>query len=223
MPPLALFLDFDGLICDTERAARRSWEETWAEYGRTFPDELWQRMAGRSDGEAIALAALAPALGRPADEKLRNRRTRRKRELSEREPLRPGVRELLDAARTQGIPVAVVSSSSAGWVDGHLSRLQVRDRFAFVLTGDQVVRHKPAPDLYLAALARMGVAAKDALALEDSPVGVRAARAAGVRCVAVPSSDGDAGRLADADAVVGVPGAYLLEAEWNRPHEVRSR
>ncbi|MFE9402173.1 HAD family hydrolase [Streptomyces sp. NPDC006530] len=226
MSPRAVLLDFDGLMCDTERAARRSWEETWAYCGLVFPHGLWRRMQGRSDGESIALDSLAAALGRPVTADLRDRRRRRKQELSDLEPLRPGVAELIEGARSQGLPVAVVSSSRADWVEGHVARLAVGDRFAFVLSGRDAERHKPAPDLYLAALDRLGPAGVDAravLALEDSPVGVRAARAAGMRCVAVPSSVGDAALLTAADAVVAAPGAYLLEADWKPPNQTRDR
>ncbi|MEU5523790.1 HAD family phosphatase [Streptomyces sp. NPDC047860] len=220
MSPRAVLLDFDGLICDTERAARRSWEETWADCGLRFPDDVWGRMQGRPGGEAIALDALERALGKPVGADVRIRRRLRKQQLGEREPLRPGVAGLLEAARLRGIALAVVSSGHADWVEGHLARLGVRDRFAFVLSGDDVARHKPAPDVYLAALERLGVAARDALALEDSAVGIRAAHAAGVRCVAVPSAAGDRALLTEADLVVASAGAHVLDAA---PYETSSR
>ena len=84
----ALFLDFDGLICDTERAARRSWEECYRELGMTFPAQLWEQMAGRPDGESVAVADLSGRLGRPVADALRDRRLRRKQALCAAEPLR---------------------------------------------------------------------------------------------------------------------------------------
>jgi beta-phosphoglucomutase-like phosphatase (HAD superfamily) len=81
----------------------------------------------------------------------------------------------------------------------HLDRLGVADDFAVVVTGDDGLPPKPAPALYLRALAALGVSASEALAFEDSPTGVRAAAAAGVRCVAVPSEAGPRSELEAAD------------------------
>lgn len=202
MPIRALLLDFDGLVCDTEAAARRSWDELYRERGLAFPPRLWAQMVGRADGEAIAVADLARRIGRPVDAAMRAQRRRRKAALCSQEPLRPGVDELTAAAGRLGLTVAVVSSSSLAWVQSHLVRLGIRDRIHVVVTGDDVARPKPAPDLYRAALARTGVPAADALAFEDSATGIRAARAAGVRCVAVPSSAGDRDALRAADVVL---------------------
>lgn len=187
MRPALVLLDFDGLICDTERAARQSWVDLYARHGLTFPVSVWHRMVGRAAGERAAIDHLAHCLGRPVTPAELSWRRDRKRELANREPLRPGVSGLVDAAARRGVPVAVVSSSSLSWVDGHLTRLGMRSRLAFLVTGEDAVRHKPAPDLYLAALSRAGLPAGAALAVEDSASGVRAARRARIRCVAVPS------------------------------------
>ncbi len=88
------------------------------------------------------------------------------------------------------MPTAVASSSAAGWVVGHLERLGLADRFTAVATSDDVGgdprRTKPAPDIFLAAAAKVGVAADRCVVLEDSPNGVAGARAAGMAVVAVP-------------------------------------
>jgi HAD superfamily hydrolase (TIGR01509 family) len=97
------------------------------------------------------------------------------------------VLELIDAAQGAGVPLAVASSSSSAWVPGHLERIGLLDRFDAVCTGDQVERGKPAPDVYLLALERLGVGPDRAVAIEDSPTGCRAAVAAGMVAVAVPS------------------------------------
>ncbi|MEU2929489.1 HAD-IA family hydrolase [Streptomyces sp. NPDC007251] len=200
--PRALFLDFDGLICDTEDAARRSWSLLYASLGLAFPHALWRRMQGRSDGEQLALADLGRRLGRAVDPDTRARRLRTKTDLCRAEPLRPGVARLLENARLRGIPALVVSSSPRDWVEPHLVRLGVRRCFADLVTGDLVERHKPAPDLYLRALRHVGLPAEEVCAFEDSPTGVRAARAAGVACVAVPSAAGDAAALTEAVRVL---------------------
>jgi putative hydrolase of the HAD superfamily len=208
----ALLLDFDGLVCDTERAAYRSWEEMYGELGLVFTPRLWARMMGRVDGEAAAIADLGHRLGRPVDTGLVFQRRLRKWELAHQEPLRPGVADLLDAARTRGLALAVVSSSTRSWVDSHLHRLGVRDRFSVVVTGDDVAAHKPAPDSYLTALAALDLPAADALAFEDSATGVRAACAAGLSCVAVPGLVGDRTGLDAADLLLDTLAGTTLDA-----------
>jgi HAD superfamily hydrolase (TIGR01509 family) len=200
--PEAILLDFDGLICDTERIAHLSWQELYAEHGLEFPDRVWRAMAGRADGERVACADLAGRLGVRDVTALAARRRRRKRELCAGEPLRPGVLALLDAAARHRVPAAVVSSSPHDWVGPHLTRLGVLGHFALVINGDMTARHKPHPDLYELALARLGTSARGAVAFEDSAVGVRAAQAAGLRCVAVPSAVADPAELAHADVVL---------------------
>jgi HAD superfamily hydrolase (TIGR01509 family) len=102
--------------------------------------------------------------------------------------VRPGVAELIETATAATIPLGVASSSTFDWVDEHLVRLGLREHFAAVRTRDDVApgRTKPAPDLYEAAIEALGVDASNAVAIEDSPNGVAAAKAAGLTAVAVP-------------------------------------
>lgn len=198
----ALFLDFDGLICDTETAGRRSWERLYVRLDHELPARVWSTMAGNSSGHLTAAADLGARLGRPVTADELQWRAACKAELAAAEPLRPGVVALLDAARERGLGLAVVSSSPADWVRGHLARLGVLERFGTVVTGDDVPVHKPAPDLYLHALAVTGLTATHVVAFEDSPTGVAAATAAGLRCVAVPNGTGDSAALGAATLVV---------------------
>jgi HAD superfamily hydrolase (TIGR01509 family) len=85
------------------------------------------------------------------------------------------------------LKLAIASSSSREWVHGWANTLGVLEFFAATATKDDVLRVKPDPALYLVALERLGVASSDALALEDSPNGARAALAAGLRCVVIPN------------------------------------
>jgi HAD superfamily hydrolase (TIGR01509 family) len=162
---------------------------------------VWARMMGRPDGERVALADLEAAGAPPLDDAQLRARRDRKRTLCDVEPLRPGAEELLRRAAEAGVTTAVVSSSSAAWVGHHLGRLGVSGHFAAVVTGEEAA-HKPAPDLYLLALARVGVRPDEALALEDSPSGVRAAKSAGLRCFAVRGEAGGDAELSAADNVM---------------------
>jgi len=104
------------------------------------------------------------------------------------QPLLPGVEALLRDAKALGLGRAVASSSSCGWVDGWLRRHRIRDLVDVVVARDDVQKVKPDPELFLLAAARLGVEPGACVVFEDSPNGMRAALAAGMRCVAVPNA-----------------------------------
>ncbi|MDP9334972.1 MAG: HAD-IA family hydrolase, partial [Actinomycetota bacterium] len=124
---------------------------------------------------------------RPFDEDAMHARRRvRRDELLTRETTRPGVHQWLDDADALGLALAIASSSPLEWVEPHLERLGLRHRFVALGCYADGVAAKPAPDTYLAACAALGVEPGVALAIEDSPHGVAAAKAAGLLCIAVP-------------------------------------
>jgi HAD superfamily hydrolase (TIGR01509 family) len=182
----ALIFDFDGLLVDTETPAFESWRALYAEHGHELTLDLWKDALGTSHG-FDALGHLAGLVGEEFDrDGTLARRMEQKRMMSMDQPLLPGVRELLDQARMLGMPCAVASSSGRNWIDGWLRLHEIAAYFACVRTADDVAMTKPAPDLFLGAAACMGVAPEACLVFEDSPNGILAAHAAGMRCVAVP-------------------------------------
>lgn len=189
-PVRAVLLDFDGLILDTETPEVHAWREMFSELGCEYPDECWQRMIGQSSPEVWSLPAeyLSKQLGRPVDSKeLLAENERRRVERLQRAEVQPGVERLLDEAQRRGLKTALVSSSSRCWVEGHLTRLGLLSRFDAVICGGEGHPSKPDPALYRAALETLGIRAAEAIAIEDSPNGVRAAKAAGIYCIAVPN------------------------------------
>jgi len=102
-----------------------------------------------------------------------------------------------------GLRLGVASSSTGDWVRGHLERLGIFDRFDCMRCRDDVEHAKPEPDLYIAVLDCLGVTAAEAIAIEDSPNGVAAAKRAGMRCVAIPNSITERLDLSQADMVLG--------------------
>ncbi|MFT5413332.1 MAG: putative hydrolase of the HAD superfamily, partial [Verrucomicrobiales bacterium] len=120
------------------------------------------------------------------------------RELLTHQEALPGVLELLDVAAEEGIACAVASSSSQSWVGGWLAKLGLENRFRVVRTRDDVERIKPHPDLFLAAAEALEVLPAEAIVFEDSENGLRAAQAAGIRCVAVPNQITAGGDFGDA-------------------------
>ena len=130
------------------------------------------------------------------------RREARKMALIEALDLMPGVRERIGEAKARGMKVGVASSSTRRWVGGHLERLAFLEVFDAVTCREDGMRAKPAPDLYLAAVDALGVAPEEAIAIEDSRNGIAAAKAAGLRCVAVPNELTSEQDLSAADVVL---------------------
>lgn len=188
----ALLLDFDGLLYDTEDAEYQAWNDLYARYGLQldlglFVRESIGRPPGASDfdpavhlqqlvGAELDLAALRTAYEEDKRERLPHR-------------LMPGAVELLDAARARRLRTAIVTSNDSANVRRHLARAECTFRFDALLSaeGDRE-RGKPNPALYLEALAALGLGPRQAVALEDSPHGIAAAKAAGLVCIAVPNA-----------------------------------
>lgn len=188
----ALLLDFDGTLLDSETCHLRSWEEAWSRHGHRLDLDRWVAGVGSHGWDPHdALVALAgPAFDPEA-------RRVRELELVHALEVRDGVLELLATARATGCRLAVVSSSPRGWVVPHLDRLGLLAAMETVVTREDAPRAKPAPDLYVEALRRLGV--PTAVAVEDSANGVAAARAAGLRVLAVPGPVTAGQDLAHAD------------------------
>ena len=197
----ALAFDFDGLILETETPAYQAWVETYREFGHELPKELWLDYIGREGGWFDPLAYLEGLVGPRSDrDAIQERRDRRKTELLSAVGEPAGLRALLTDARARGLRLAVCSSSTPKWVLGHLERLGLRELFDHIQCRDRPdLRAKPAPDLYLAACAGLGVRPDETIAFEDSRNGMLAAQAAGMRCVVVPNELTVAMDLAGAD------------------------
>lgn len=179
--------DFDGLILDTEVPVYDAWQEIYVEHGVTLAFEKWAQCIGTAD-VFDPCEDLATALGRALDAAaLRDRHRTRTDVLIAAQALRPGVREYVAEARRLGLGLGVASSSSRAWVEGHLERLGLRDGFDVIRCADDVPRVKPDPALYRAVVQTLDVRPEEAVALEDSPNGVLAAKRAGLACVAVPN------------------------------------
>lgn len=187
-PIEAIVFDFDGLILETESPAFESWAAIYREHGHVLPEEQWHLSIGTDRGfEPVDyLAALVgEGLDRVATQK---RRDARKDELIAALDVMEGVREYIEDARRLGLKLGIASSASRRWVIGHLERLGLHAHWDAVLTRDDVARSKPSPDLYVAATQALGVVPSRAVALEDSPHGIAAAKEAGLLCVAVPNA-----------------------------------
>jgi HAD superfamily hydrolase (TIGR01509 family) len=216
VPVQALLFDFDGLIVDTESPAFASWQALYARHGQQLSLDRWSATIGTIGG-FDALAHLETLVGSPLErEVLQADRLAHELTLVEAEQFRPGVADYLADAERLGLRKAIVSSGSRPWIDGHLQRLERAYGWDVIVTADgDRTRAKPSPTLYLEALELLSVGAADAIAFEDSPNGIRAAKAAGIYCVGVPNSVTARLGLDEADVVVdslaSLPLSTLLE------------
>jgi len=179
--------DFDGLILDTEGPVFTAWPEEFEAHGcPPLTIEEWAAEIGTTGGRDL-VELIRTRATRPFDEDAMHvRRRARRDQLLARETTRPGVHQWLDDADALRLALAIASSSPPEWVEAHLARLDLRHRFAALGCYADGVAAKPAPATYLAACNALGVAPGAALAIEDSPHGVAAAKAAGLVCIAVP-------------------------------------
>ena len=196
-----LVFDFDGLICDTETSSFETAREIYAEHGVELTLARWQDRIGTHGRHWLAdlEAAVGPLTNFDA---LVDRRRLAHHERMQAEQSLPGVDEFTARAVEAGLALAVASSSSVSWVTDHLDRLGLLDRFGAIRTSEDGVPAKPDPEVYLQALAAIGVEPDEGIAFEDSPNGVAAAKAAGLFCVAVPNRMTSGLDLSHADLVV---------------------
>ena len=182
----ALVFDLDGLILDTESTVYATWQAVYRDHGVALPLDRWQQAIGSDETHFEPLSFLLaqrPALDVSA---LHERRRAHREQLLARLGACAGVAERLGEARARGLRLAVASSSERAWVEHHLGRLGFLPHFAALRCREDVARVKPDPALYRSAVEALGVPAEHAVAFEDSPNGVAAAVAAGLRCVAIP-------------------------------------
>src|SRR5438132_2824037 len=184
----AIVFDFDGLILDTEEPIYRSWLEVYQAHGEDLPFERWVQIVGSTTAGFHPQHHLEERLGKPLPQEVLDHRVGRRTEMILANTVLPGVLHHLDAARELGLKLGVASSSTGDWVRGHLARLGILERFECLRCRDDVANAKPEPDLYIAVLQCLGVPPSEALAIEDSPHGITAAKRAGMRCVAIPNS-----------------------------------
>lgn len=184
-----LIFDFDGLILDTETPALQSWQEVFREHGCVLTLEAWAHTIGSAEYNDFPLIELERQLGHRVDRSFVLARQRERESfLIQRQLPLPGVQDYLQRAQALGLKLAIASSSSCVWVEGHLKRLGLRHYFSCIRASDDVLRTKPDPQLYLQALDCLQLPASQVIAFEDSPHGICAARTAGLFCVAVPNA-----------------------------------
>jgi beta-phosphoglucomutase-like phosphatase (HAD superfamily) len=207
----AVVFDFDGTILDSETAEFESHQQLFTECGATLTVEEWCEGVGIVTPDDQWFARLCDrATHPPADyEQFVERRRAYFRARVRWEPMR-GIGELLDELTGACVPCAVASAATGEWVTRALGDLGLTGRFDAVVTGDQVVRGKPAPDVYLEAARRLGIDPCRCVAVEDSGPGLAAAGAAGMTTVVIPHTLSLNHDFANADLRVSHAGELTL-------------
>lgn len=187
MERTAVLFDMDGLMVDTEPLARAAWQRVVAPYGLFIDDDIYGQMLGRRTVESAQLVLDALPLSLSRDELVERKTAEFLLSLAGGVPAMPGLWELLERIEHSGLSWAVATSTPRPVAEIVLGKLGVVGRYAALACGDEVARGKPAPDIFLLAADRLGVAPAACLALEDSAAGCAAAAAAGMRVIAVPT------------------------------------
>ncbi len=182
----------DGTILDTETPDFETWRELYTAHGLELPLDLWKQRIGAVyaslDHVFDPAAHFEQLTGITLGTETRRQQFERYLERCGLQEALPGVRELIESARRAGTPLAIASNSDLGWIEHWLRHLGLREPFGCISTFEHAPHPKPAPDIYLNAAACLGVPPERCIAIEDSPVGMQAALAAGMRCVAVPNA-----------------------------------
>ena len=189
--PEAVVFDNDGLLLDTESVWTRAEQDLFARRGVGFTPADKMQLVGTS--AEIAGRVLERRLGEPgrAEELIEELNELVVAELEHGVEAMVGARDLLRALRERGTPIGLVSNSPIAFVRRSLEIVGFEGLFDVVLSAHEVAAPKPAPDPYLEACRRLGVEpGPDVVALEDSPTGVAAARAAGLTVIGIPSVEG---------------------------------
>jgi HAD superfamily hydrolase (TIGR01509 family) len=202
-PVRCVVFDLDGLLVDTEPIFEEATRRLLARRGLVLVAEAMQAMMGTPARQALVSFRRFYTLSDTDDELLAEAREHFFDHLGETPaPLLPGVWELLDRLDKKGLPKAIATSSTAVYVQQILQPHQLLHRFDFVLTAEDVRLGKPFPEVYQKAAARFGHEPANMVVLEDSPNGLRAAKAAGARCIVVPHDRVPRHELDGADAIV---------------------
>lgn len=187
MLPNAIVFDVDGVLFDTEVLIRTVWEERSTEMGWPQVGENYLAFVGqnRNGIQSKMLEMFGPEF--PSLDFLTccSERCQQRIE-AEGVPFKPGIREILDYLHSINMPLALATSTNRPRTMRRMEMTGLIHDFQAIITGDMVENSKPSPDIYLMACEKLGVNPADAIAVEDSANGIRAAHAAGMQVIMIP-------------------------------------
>lgn len=185
--PLAVILDMDGLMLDTEPLAARAWQDAAIDLGIEFDYGVTARLIGRNFPDCRAILRDHHGDRFPVDDLMRAWHGAYDAIVArEGIAMKQGLLELLAWLEEESIAKAVATSTRRSRAEEKLAGARLLARFSVLVGGDEIASGKPAPDIFIQAAARLGVGAPDCVVIEDSEPGVHAALAAGMTPIMVP-------------------------------------
>lgn len=183
----AVIFDMDGLMVDTERLARRFWFIAFEEFGSVPTDEQYLRIVGRNAVDSTAVLKEALGADFPVEECRARMRELYYADIAKNGiPVKPGLRELADFLKAESIRFAVATSTARDITLRKLEMTNLMSDFGTIVAGDEVIKGKPDPEIFLKAAELLGAAPEKTIVLEDSFNGIRAAHAAKMIPIMVP-------------------------------------
>jgi HAD superfamily hydrolase (TIGR01509 family) len=202
-PYKAVVFDMDGILADSEPVYYAVMRDMLQPLGHEVTEEHQRALMGSSIQYTWRYLKLTFGLEGSLDDMVQSYDADLQRRLAAiHEPL-PGVRDLIDALKQRGIPIAVASSSLPSWIDALLGGLNLNGAFDAVVSATMVAHPKPAPDIYLEAARRLGAPPETCIAIEDTPTGLAAAKAAEMLAVQVRASSAEWPPQPDSAIVLG--------------------
>lgn len=208
----AVIFDMDGVLVDSEPLAMEAMRRVMAHHGVPYSEADNEEFLGRTTPETCRVLRARHGLSASEGELARHYLDLRIALTRERIPAMPGVPAVLERIRAAGYRLALASSAEPDAVAATVDVLGLGPLLEAVVSGDQVARGKPAPDIFLEAARRLDVAPGRCLVVEDSRNGLLAAKAAGMACAVVPCSFTRRQDFTEADArVAGLPDLLALD------------
>jgi HAD superfamily hydrolase (TIGR01509 family) len=184
----SIIFDLDGVLADSEPGWNQIDAKLLADYGVKYRGEYHQNVVGVSYRLAVEFYKKAFGLSVPTEEMMRRRGEIATEFFADRVGLFPHVKKVLEELRQMKLHLAVATSSVSASARPFLDRHQLTGFFEVIVTGEEVERGKPAPDIYLGAADKLGIPADACLVVEDALPGVAAAKAANMRVAAIPDT-----------------------------------
>jgi beta-phosphoglucomutase family hydrolase len=182
----ALIFDMDGVIVDSEPLHLVAYQEFFSKFNIHYTEEHNREFLGCKDVAMAQILIDRLSLPETPESMVKAKESILMRLLKEEAVARPGLTYILDAAKNAGLPLAIASSATLPTINLVVDRLNIRSYFQTLTSGDEVANGKPAPDVFLLAAKRLGVEPQRCLVIEDTYNGIRAAKAAGMMCIAIP-------------------------------------
>jgi HAD superfamily hydrolase (TIGR01509 family) len=183
----AVVFDLDGIIANTEDLYEQAGETVLGSRGKTYDADLREKIMGRPVVDAIQIMIDCHSLPDTVDDLMCECADVLQQLIATSLAPMPGAVSLIDDLQSADMPIAVATSATPEYADNVLTRLNLKQRFRFILTAADIHRGKPDPEIYLMAAERLGIAPSQMMVLEDSANGCRAAVASGAFAVAVPN------------------------------------